>query len=97
MRFKIDWASLIFGKKFTVILCFILYYRTISKYKPPGVGGLYLEERFNGRFFASRVWGAYIWRGLYIEGLIFGTCCDSCSKTALIEVGCFFKVGSVFR
>ena len=23
-------------------------------------------------FFASTVWGAYIWRGLYIEGLIFG-------------------------
>ena len=22
-------------------------------------------------FFALRVWGAYIWRGLYIEGLIF--------------------------
>ena len=55
-----------------------------------GRGGLYLEGRFNGRFFALRAWGAYIWRGLYIEGLIFGTCCDSCSKTALIEVGCFF-------
>ena len=23
-------------------------------------------------FFASPVWGAYIWRGLYMEGLIFG-------------------------
>ena len=23
-------------------------------------------------FFALRVWGAYIWRGLYMEGLIFG-------------------------
>ena len=34
--------------------------------------------------------GAYIWWGLNIEELIFGTCCDSCSKTALIEVGCFF-------
>ena len=22
-------------------------------------------------FFALRVWGAYIWRGLYMEGLIF--------------------------
>ena len=70
MRFKINWASLINGRKFTVFLCFILYLRAISKYKPPG--GLYLEGRFNGGFFALRVWGAYIWRGLYMEGLIFG-------------------------
>ena len=37
-----------------------------------GGGGLYLEGRFNGGFFALPVWGAYIWRGLYMEGLIFG-------------------------
>ena len=65
MRFKIDWASLILGRKFTVFLCFTLYLRAISKYKPPG--GLYLEGRFNGGFFALRVWGAYIWRGLFSE------------------------------
>ena len=70
MRFKIDWASLILGRKFTVFLCFALYLRAISKYKP--LGGLYLEGRFNGGFFALRVWGAYIWRGLYMEGFIFG-------------------------
>ena len=34
--------------------------------------GLYSEGRFNGGFFALRVWGAYIWRGLYMEGPIFG-------------------------
>ena len=34
-------------------------------------GGLYLEGRFNGGFFVLPVWGAYIWRGLYMEGLIF--------------------------
>ena len=39
-------------------------------YKPPG--GVYLEGRFNGGFFALPVWGAYIWRGLYMERLIFG-------------------------
>ena len=33
---------------------------------------LYLEGRFHGGFFALRVSGAYIWRGLYMEGLIFG-------------------------
>ena len=42
----------------------------ISKYKPPG--SLYLEERFNGRFFALRVWGlifgeAYTRRVLFSE------------------------------
>ena len=42
----------------------------ISKYKPPG--SLYLEGRFNGGFFALRVWGliigeAYTRRGLFSE------------------------------
>ena len=30
-----------------------------------------MEGRFDGRFFALPVWGAYIWRGLYMEGIIF--------------------------
>ena len=47
-----------------------LYLKAISKYKP--LGGLYLVGRLNGGFFALRVWGAYIWRGLYMEVLIFG-------------------------
>ena len=29
-------------------------------------GGLYLEGRFIGEFFALRVWGTYIWRGLFL-------------------------------
>ena len=33
---------------------------------------LYLEGQFNGGFFALRFWGAYIWRGLNMEGLSFG-------------------------
>ena len=41
------------------LLCFTLYLRAISKNKPPG--GLSLEGRFNGGFFALPVWGAYIW------------------------------------
>ena len=71
MRFKIDCASLIVGRKFTVLALFYLYLRAISKYKPPG--GLYLERQFNGGFFVLQVWGACIWRGLYMEELIFGT------------------------
>ena len=30
-------------------------------------GGLYSEGRFNGGFFALRVWSAYVWRGLFSE------------------------------
>ena len=71
LLFKIDWASLIVGKKFTFLLCFTLYLRAISTYRPPR--GLYLEGRFNGGFFTLRVWGAYIWRSLNMKGLIFGT------------------------
>ena len=36
LRLKIDWPSLILGWKFTVFLCFTLYLRDITKYKPPG-------------------------------------------------------------
>ena len=50
LRLKIDWARLIFGRKFTFMLCFTLYLRAIAEYKPPG--GLYLEGRFNGGSFA---------------------------------------------
>ena len=39
--------------------------------QPPPRGGLYLEGRFNGRFFALRVWGAYIWGGLIHGGAYF--------------------------
>ena len=76
LRFKIDWP---YSWKEIYHFCIVLplYLREISKYKPPG--GLYLEGRFNGRFFALRVWGAYIWRGQepikfygLLEGLIFG-------------------------
>ena len=71
MRFKLDWASLIVGSKFTVFaLCFTLYLRAIFQVQAPG--GVYLEGRFNGGIFALPVWGAFIWRGLYMDGLIFG-------------------------
>ena len=39
LRFKVYWASLIVGRKFT-IFAFLFY------------GALYLERRFNGGFFA---------------------------------------------
>ena len=74
MRFKNDWASLILGRKFTVFALFYFVFEGNLQVKDPpgGGGGLYLEGQFNGGFFELRVWGAYIWRGLYMEGLFFG-------------------------
>ena len=71
MRFKIDCAILIVESKFTILALFYFVFEGNFPSTSPG-GGLYLEERFNGGFFALPVWGAYIWRGLYMEGLIFG-------------------------
>ena len=69
LRFKIDWAILLEGN-LPFLLCFTLYMRAISKYQP--LRELIFGGRFNGGFFALRVWGAYIWRRLYMERLIFG-------------------------
>ena len=52
-----------------------MYLRAISNCNPPRAGGLIFGGGgggFNGGFFALRFWGAYIWRGLYMGGLIFG-------------------------
>ena len=70
MRFKIDWASLIVGSKFTVLLSFTLYLRAIFQVQAPGgliFGGGDLAEGF-----CVTGLGAYFWRGLYTEGVIFG-------------------------
>ena len=56
MRFKIDWASLIVGRKFTVfaLFCFV-FEGNFQVQAPPGGGGIF-----------GRV------GGVYLEGLIFG-------------------------
>ena len=59
--FKIDWANLIVGRK---LIFFALFLQA--------PGGLYMEGRINGRFFALQVWGpifegAYTRRGLFSE------------------------------
>ena len=75
MLFKIDWASLILGRKFTVFLCFTQYLRAISKYKPPKGAYIWrgdLTEGFLGYEFGGLIFGgAYIWRGLFSE--FYGT------------------------
>ena len=54
MLLKIDWASLILERKFTVFLCFTLHLRAISKYKPS----------------PPPLPVAYIWRGDLTEGFL---------------------------
>ena len=58
LRFKIDWASLIVGRKFTGFALFYFVFEGNFQVQAPG--GLYLERRFNRGFFVLRVWGAYI-------------------------------------
>ena len=67
LRFKIDWASLILGRKFTVSLCFALYLMAISKYIWRGD----LTEGFLHYEFGLGGGGAYIWRRLYMDGFNF--------------------------
>ena len=64
MRFKIDWASLIVGSKFTVFALFYFVFEGNFPSASPR-GGLYLEGRFNGGFFCVTSLG-----GLYLWGLI---------------------------
>ena len=71
---KIDWASLIVGRKFTVFALFYFVFEGNFQVQAPWGrgGGLYLEGLFNGEFFALWLWVAYMSRGFYVEGLIFG-------------------------
>ena len=72
LRFKIDWASLIVGSKFTV---FALFY-SVSEGNFPSIGppgGAYiwrgdLKEDFLRYWFGELIFGgAYTWRGLFWE------------------------------
>ena len=75
MRFKIDWASLIVGSKFTVFALFYFVFEGNFQVQAPGgayirrgdfTEGLKLYE-FGGLIFE----GAYTWRGLFSE--FYGT------------------------
>ena len=64
LRSKIDWASLIVRIKFTIFaLFYFVFDGNFPSTSPRGI----FEGRFNRGFFASLVWGAYIWRGLFSE------------------------------
>ena len=57
LRFKIDWASLIVGRRFTVFALFYFVFEGYFEVQAPGRGEwrLYLEGRFNGGFFELQV------------------------------------------
>ena len=68
LSFKIDSASFIVERKFTVFaLLYFVFEGNFQVQAPRGGGGLYSEGRFHERFKTLRVWGAYTWRGLFSE------------------------------
>ena len=68
LRFKIDWASLIVGRKFNVFaMCYFVFVGNVLVQAPRGA---YIwRGNSTESFFALRVWGAYIWRG-FIGGVL---------------------------
>ena len=65
LRFKIDWASLIFGRKFTVFALF--YFVFEGKFQVQACGGLII-----GGAIQRRVFCVTHLRCLYLKGLIHG-------------------------
>ena len=71
LRFKIDWASLIVGSKFTVFALF--YFVFEGNFPSTSPRGAYIRRGdLTEGFLRYEFGGAYIWRGLFMEGLIFG-------------------------
>ena len=64
MRFKIDWASLIVGIKFTVFALF--YFAFEGNFPSTSTRRAYIwRGDLTEGFLRYEFWGAYIWRGLY--------------------------------
>ena len=68
LRFKIDWASLSVGRKFTVFTLLYFVFEGNFQVQAPGAwrGDLtevFLRYEFGGLIFG----GAYTWRGLFSE------------------------------
>ena len=62
MRFKIDWAGLILGRKFTVFLFYLVFEGNLQVQAPD----LYLEGSFNGGFLRYE-FGGLIFGGAYFR------------------------------
>ena len=71
VRFKIDWASLIVGRKFTVFALFDFVFEGNFQVQAPGGAYIWrgnLTERFLRYEFGGLIFGgAYTWRGLFSE------------------------------
>ena len=65
MRFKIDWASLIVGRKFTFFTSFYF----VFKGNFPST--IYYIGAILRRVFALQVWGACIWKRIIHGGAYF--------------------------
>ena len=80
MRFKIDWASRIVVSKFIVFALLYFVFEGNFPNTSPRRAYIWGGDLMEG-FFALPVWGAFIRRGLYMEGLTFGIlryCCLNC-------------------
>ena len=71
LRFKIDWASLIVGRKIIVFTLFYFVFEGNFQVQAPRGAYIWRGDLTKG-FLRYEFEGAYIWRGLYMEGLIFG-------------------------
>ena len=90
LRFKIDWAGLIIGRKFTALLCFTLDLRAISKYK--SLGGLHwlifnLEGRLNEGVFLRYEFGGLILGEAYLRNLTVTFLAQCFKKKILKKLG----------
>ena len=75
------------------LLCFILYLRALSRYKPPGAyirRGDLTEGFFRYEFEGLTFGGAYTWRGLFSEfyGILTKSPSHPEESTALKQKGC---------
>ena len=65
LRLKVYWASYSWKE---IYPAFALFYAVLEgNFQVQAPEGLHSEGRLNGGIFALRVWGAYIWRGVFSE------------------------------
>ena len=73
MRFKIDWASLIAGRTFTVFALFYFVFEGNFQVQAPGEAYIWRCDLKEG--FLRYEFGGEGGVGVYLEGLIFGILC----------------------
>ena len=66
MRFKIDWARLIVGRKFTVFALFYFEFEGNFPSKSPRGAYVWRGDLTEG-FLRYRIGGTYTWRGFFSE------------------------------